>query len=136
MSLATKKQYVTVKALIEKDGKFLFLKDHKGVWELPGGRIDFSESPEEALKRELYEELGYEQVQIDKIVDAWTFCVSKDERDYQFIILVYRCSVKDTEIKQSDEHIEYQWVLRDSVADLKMKNGYRRLFAENYERKI
>jgi len=129
MSVTTKKQYVTVKALIEKDEKFLFLKDHKGVWELPGGRINFGESPEKALRRELCEELGYKQVQIGSIVDSWTFNVSKDGGDYQFIVLVFKCLVKDNEIKKSDEYVEYQWISGDQVADFEMKDGYRRLFA-------
>ncbi|WP_127015516.1 NUDIX domain-containing protein [Anoxybacter fermentans] len=49
-------------AIIEKDGKFLIARRKEGhlsgMWEFPGGKIEEGESPEECLKREIFEELG------------------------------------------------------------------------------
>ncbi|MDD5710902.1 MAG: NUDIX domain-containing protein [Candidatus Colwellbacteria bacterium] len=118
---------MTVKALIEKDDSFLFLKDHKGVWELPGGKIRFGESPKAALQRELREELGCEQAQIGSVVDVWTFDASEEGNDYQFIVLVFKCSIGGIEIKKSDEHVEYRWIPGNRVADFEMRDDYRRL---------
>lgn len=52
-------------ALVDADGRVLLSQRpaHKtmaGLWEFPGGKIEAGETPEEALVRELHEELGIE----------------------------------------------------------------------------
>ena len=59
-----KKIFNVVVAILIYDGKILCGKRGKGYfesqWEFPGGKIEIGESKEEALKREIREELGYE----------------------------------------------------------------------------
>ena len=50
-------------ALIDRDGRVLLTqrqegKPYAGLWEFPGGKLDEGETPEDALVRELEEELG------------------------------------------------------------------------------
>jgi 8-oxo-dGTP diphosphatase len=52
-------------ALIDPDGRVLLAqrpegKSLAGLWEFPGGKVDPGETPEQALVRELHEELGIE----------------------------------------------------------------------------
>ena len=52
-----------VAAIIEYDGKYLACrraphKESAGLWEFPGGKIEPAESPEDALVREILEELN------------------------------------------------------------------------------
>jgi 8-oxo-dGTP diphosphatase len=52
-------------ALIEKDGRILICqrrgdRDHAGKWEFPGGKVEAGEAPQDALIRELREELSIE----------------------------------------------------------------------------
>ena len=54
---------VVAAALVDADGRVLLAqrpkgKQFEGLWEFPGGKIDASERPEDALIRELREELG------------------------------------------------------------------------------
>ena len=56
---------VSAVALIDRDGRVLIAqrpigKSMEGLWEFPGGKIEPGETPEDALIRELYEELGIE----------------------------------------------------------------------------
>jgi 8-oxo-dGTP diphosphatase len=55
--------YVVAAVLVDRDGRVLLAqrpagKKMAGLWEFPGGKIEASETPEEALVRELHEELG------------------------------------------------------------------------------
>ena len=56
---------VSVKALVfDRDDRLLALQNDDGLWELPGGGWEHGETMEQALRREVREELG---VEIDRI---------------------------------------------------------------------
>jgi ADP-ribose pyrophosphatase YjhB (NUDIX family) len=55
--------FVAVKVFLEKDGKFLVMKDNFGDWDLPGGRIkrgEFETSLESVVERKMRQEVGGE----------------------------------------------------------------------------
>jgi 8-oxo-dGTP diphosphatase len=65
-----------VEAIIkDKDGKILLLKRSSsnkffvGKWQLPGGKVDFGEDIQRAIKREIYEETGrkYSSLRLEKV---------------------------------------------------------------------
>lgn len=54
------------------DGKWIFCKQkERTTWESPGGHIESSETPLEAAKRELYEETGAIDFDIEPLCDYW-----------------------------------------------------------------
>ena len=84
---------VCAAALIDIDGRVLLAKrpDHKadgGLWEFPGGKIDADETPENALVRELNEELGIETQQ--SCLAPFSFA-SKDLSEFHLLILLFLC---------------------------------------------
>lgn len=55
--------FVAVKVFLEKDGKFLVMKDNFGDWDLPGGRIkkdEFNTPLEDVIARKMKQEIGEE----------------------------------------------------------------------------
>jgi len=117
-------QKITTKGIIYREGRVLFAKDQGELWELPGGRINFGESPEVALKRELQEEVGFTQVEIGDIIHVWTF-ISTKAHNAQFILLVFECFTSEREIRPSAEHLSYNWISLEEINKFDMRDGYR-----------
>lgn len=126
---------ISVKALILKDNKILILErpqsaeSRGGTWEFPGGGLNFGETLEEALKREIAEETG---LQSEILKPIYTWSIIKDESK-QVIGIHFLCKViGDTRVTLSEEHCDYAWVEVDNllkydmspciVEDLKMNH--------------
>lgn len=81
-----------VAALIEREGLLLLAQRnrgrHRGLWELPGGKIERDESPREALARELDEELGVRLTRAEPVNFAY-----QDDEQPAILLLLYRCEV-------------------------------------------
>ncbi|ELR63701.1 5-methyl-dCTP pyrophosphohydrolase [Photobacterium marinum] len=70
-----KPEILVVAGVIEKEGKYLLAQrfEHAsqgGLWEFPGGKVEAGETPEQALERELQEELAIETETGDWLADS------------------------------------------------------------------
>ena len=106
----------SVKALLKHQNRFLILKEelHKAsVWDLPGGKIKYGESPQQALHREVKEELNLNIV-IKKSVGVWYFFSQSNK--HQVICHTFLCKPIgklniDTSKNPADEHFtELRWL--------------------------
>lgn len=84
---------VSAAALVNADGLVLVQRRpdggaHAGLWEFPGGKIDNGESPEEALVRELREELG---IDVETADIAPVGFVSQAWGARQLLLLLFVC---------------------------------------------
>ncbi len=106
----------SVKALLLHNGRLLILKEEsrKGfVWDLPGGKIEYGESPKEALLREVKEELDID-VKVIRSVGVWFFYSQQSKN--QVICHTFLCKplgkfTIDTSKNPANEHfIELKWL--------------------------
>jgi 8-oxo-dGTP pyrophosphatase MutT (NUDIX family) len=107
--------------------RVLLLKNEREEWELPGGRIEIGETPEECVAREIAEETGW-KVAAEPIIDSWMYYIDAVER--HVFIVTYGCHPEsDVEPILSHEHKEIGLFTEQEVADLRMPDGYRRSIA-------
>lgn len=95
------KRYLLTKRIDDSSGKY------DGLWQIPGGSLEFGESPEQTLKRELKEELGID-VRINKMIPK---IFSAVRENWQGILVCFLCSRKDKDkpIVLNEEASKYGW---------------------------
>lgn len=116
-----KKIVVALKAIILSNSKALIIRRSlddeigAGTWEFVGGKIEFGETLEEAIKREVMEETSLE-ISVGELLYAVTF---KTNPDRQVVILTYACElVGNADVTLSNEHLSFKWAYRASLEEL------------------
>lgn len=83
-----------------------------GLWEFPGGKVEFGESHEGALRREISEELN-----LDISVGRKLTCVSFDYPAFHLNLHCYLCGIQGGKL-ELNEHLAYKWVRTSELAEL------------------
>lgn len=116
------KLQVGVKLLIKNNqDKFLFIQrseplpDGTGIkWDIPGGRIDASERLEDALKRELLEEIGVTLDQPVQLIAAQDIVI--EDVELHVVRLTYTTDLSE-DVVLGDEHQDLKWAtLQESIS--------------------
>lgn len=83
-----------VYSVLKYRGKFVLIKKgrgpYKGRWDLPGGKIDFGETTEEALRREINEETGL-KIKSAKLIDAIGYKKYTKKEVLHHVGIIYLC---------------------------------------------
>jgi ADP-ribose pyrophosphatase YjhB (NUDIX family) len=107
--------FVAVKIFLEKDGKFLIMKDNFGDWDLPGGRIkkdEFDTPLEDVVARKMSEEVGDDiKYKLGKpIVFMRHERIEKSTKETVRIFAIgYQATWISGEILTSERHVEIIW---------------------------
>ena len=81
----------------------------KDYWEFPGGKMEAGETPEEALQREIWEEL---ETQI--IVEQFVTTVDYDYPQFHLTMHCYWCSVESGHLELK-EHEAARWLAKEQL---------------------
>ena len=109
---------IAVDAVAVRDGKVVLIKrgnePQRGFWALPGGLLDWDESAEEAVVRELEEETSLKG-KLGKFVGVY----SVPGRDtFQRVTIVYEVLVSEEALRASDDALDAKWFSFDKLPRL------------------
>lgn len=101
-----------VAAIIKKDNKIFATQrgygEFKDGWEFPGGKIEPGETPQQALKREIKEELDAD-IEVGELIDI----VEYDYPNFHLSMQCFWCELKEDKIELK-EHEAAKWLEIDS----------------------
>ena len=105
-----------VAAIIKKDDKIFATQrgygDFKDGWEFPGGKIEPGETPEEALVREIKEELDAD-IKVGDLVTT----VEYDYSNFHLTMHCFMCELLSDDITLL-EHEEARWLTKDQLDEV------------------
>lgn len=118
---------VVVGGIIEKEGKFLLVKETKesckNQWNIPAGGLDDNESLVEGAKREIFEETGC-SVEIAGVVEIDNMIL----KDKTVIVFIFETKMINESVKVDGKEIaDAKWFSYDEILDMKdelRENGY------------
>lgn len=113
---------IVLTGILRDNDEFLVVKRsenddlYPGAWEFPGGHLEKGETLKDCLKRELFEEIGYDSVFNPIITHYYDEVKEKNgelihDLEIDFIVNVDSSKIN---IKLSNEHCDYKWVTKES----------------------
>lgn len=132
-------QKVSVSAVIFNDKNEILLVKRSldddflpGIWEMPGGGINFGEEPEDAVVREVKEETGLSiNTSSSSIISVFSY---SHPQTVWHVELIYLCNLhKESEIILSLEHIEYLWIKTEEIQNVQLSDLMKKILIEVFE---
>ena len=132
-----KKIAVACSAFLENEkNQFLFLKRAessswgKNQWQLAEGKMEWGESPEQTIEREIMEETNCKAQNL-KFIGYQTVNIQAKGNDYHVLILNFKGKLEG-KIKLSEEHSEFAWwELKESLKE-NLVVGLKEFINENF----
>lgn len=126
-------QWIPVVAgFLKKEGRILVGQRPEnnslaGLWEFPGGKIELGESPEEALARELSEELG-----IEAEIGELKLSVTHSYNDVGIVILFYEVLYWKGQPK-AKHHLMLDWIYPEELKDRSIPDANKKVLEKIFK---
>ncbi len=131
---------ISVKAILFDNNKVWLRKNERNEWELPGGKIDIGEQPEQTVIREIKEELGL-KINVINIIQSHVYTVDKSQDESNgVLVLSYLCKIVDNnqklEIIGEAGRARFQTFSINKITHLNMPNFYKNAINKAYKLKL
>ena len=116
---------LAISAAIFRDGKILLVRrarfPAKGVYSLPGGRVEIGETVHTALHREVKEETAL-TIEIADLA-AWREVLPATTGSGHYVILSFAARWSAGEVVLNEELDDHKWLAPDALGELKVTEG-------------
>lgn len=106
--------------LLQRSGK----GSYEDYWQFPEGKIENQETPQDAIVREVKEELGLEIVDI-KNGPVFSFTVDAKGNRYLGVRITLNITIASEKISLSDEHKDYKWFDKKDTESINLLGGVK-----------
>ncbi len=113
--------------VVRRKGKRLLLKRHNGIWEFPGGGVEFGEHPKEAAIRETKEETGL-RVKNAKLIGVTSAVFHSKGKQKHSVYAVYLASGILGTPRLSSEHLDFGWFSRSQAKKMNLGLNVKPVF--------
>lgn len=113
---------VSVKLVVDYHGRVPLLANERGEWELPGGKLEVAETPEETVRREAAEEIGVTVGGVT-LLDAWVYEISPTR--HVFVVAYGAVYTGGEALVRSGEHRSLGVFDYGEVPELPMPQRYK-----------
>ena len=125
---------VAASGVVYEDGKLLVVRDLQGFWAGVGGWIDAGESPEDAIVREVREELGVESEVVRHFRPFIAWNVVPDAPAISFLLFPHAVRLLSTEFRPDPAEVtDVAWVTPAELTNLDMLPHVRSLFRDRLD---
>ena len=116
---------VASRAVIVQGNKVLLVKEIPEMWwGFVGGGVDVGETPEESMVRELKEELGVEDSDIESDFEIKHYEIGMVVNGVPRLNLFFKVSLKNINLSTSDEVSDWGWFDREEFMSLNLSPAY------------
>ena len=122
---------VSVKGICFINGEIILLKNERGSWDLPGGKLKRNESIDECLIRELEEELSI-TVEVKELL---SLSLTRVMNMINVLVPIYYCTTNDkaNQLKISQEHFDIGTFSIDALKEIDLPISYLNSIYKAYE---
>lgn len=129
---------VSIKGIVFEEGKVWLRKNQRDEWELPGGKMDEGEQPEETMVREMQEELGFRTKVVD-VIQAHLYIIKTSEGESKGVLVVsYLCKLLDKagefELRGESGEAKFAKFSIDQMNGLNMPDFYKESILKAYDK--